>query len=168
MTVNAGSTVDLNGFGQTIGSLAGSGTAAVTNSGGSDATLTAGGNNSSTSFAGVISDGGTNTTALIKTGSGTLTLSGANTYTGSTTINAGTLALSGTASIASSAGVDLAASGATFDISGHSGAPGPTIGDLSGVSGTAVVLGATPLGLLGSGNATTFAGTISGIWRQCR
>ena len=88
-TVAGGAFLDLGGFDQTIGSLAGSGT--VTNSGvASPATLTGGGDNTSTLFSGIIQNG-TSTTALTKTGSGTLTLSGANTYSGATAINAGTL-----------------------------------------------------------------------------
>ena len=89
--VAAGAYLDVGGFSQTIGSLAGAGT--VTNSGvSSPATLTAGGNNTSTTFSGVIQDG-TSAMALTKIGTGTLTLAGANTYGGGTTISAGTLAL---------------------------------------------------------------------------
>ena len=89
--------LDLGGFNQEIGSLAGAGT--VTNSGptaSAPAILTAGGDNTSTIFSGTIQDGPTtNTTALTKTGTGTLTLTGANTYTGDTTIDAGTLEIGG-------------------------------------------------------------------------
>jgi autotransporter-associated beta strand protein len=89
-TLNTSGTLNVGGFNQSIGSLAGSGT--VTNSGGSAGVLTAGGNNTSTTFAGVIQDGAS-ATALTKTGMGTLAFSGANTYTGGTTISAGTLQL---------------------------------------------------------------------------
>ena len=88
-SVNTGATLDLNGFNNTIGSLSGSGT--VLNNGSAPATLTAGGNNTSTLFSGVIEDG--STLQLIKSGTGTLTLTGTNTYTGGTTINGGTLQL---------------------------------------------------------------------------
>ncbi|WP_296345300.1 autotransporter-associated beta strand repeat-containing protein [Reyranella sp.] len=100
------------------------------------------------------------TGALTKIGTGTLTLGGSNLYTGSTAINGGTLALSGTGSIAPSAGVDLASSGAVFDISSVSGS-GTTIQALSGVAGTNVVLGNKTL-TLGSASSTTFGGVIAG------
>ena len=50
-----GSTLDLNGFSNSIGSLAGSGT--ITNSGAAPATLSAGGDNTSTTFSGVLQNG---------------------------------------------------------------------------------------------------------------
>ncbi|MFD9996123.1 autotransporter-associated beta strand repeat-containing protein, partial [Mesorhizobium sp. NPDC059024] len=88
--VASSATIDLGGTDQEIGSLTGTGT--VTNSGTSDARLTAGRDNNSTAFSGIIKDGATKKTALTKVGSGTLTLTGANTYTGGTVISAGTLA----------------------------------------------------------------------------
>jgi len=95
-------TLDLNGFNQTINgfstlSAAGTSNAAgnriVTNSGITNATLTVGANNASTLFDGVIQDGATATTALVKTGTGTQTLSGNSTYSGGTTIAQGTLSI---------------------------------------------------------------------------
>ena len=110
-TVN--SVLDLNGFSNTVASLAGSGT--VTNGGslnqaivspltptGTPATLTAGGDGTSTVFSGTLIDG-TSSLGLTKTGVGTLTLTGTNTYTGGTTVTAGTLQIgngAGTGSIA--------------------------------------------------------------------
>jgi autotransporter-associated beta strand protein len=84
-TVGTGANLDLNGFNQTIGSLAGSGT--VTNNGASAATLTAGGDNTTTTFSGALKDGPSAALGFVKTGSGFLTLTGTNTYTGRTTIN---------------------------------------------------------------------------------
>src|SRR6185503_19975851 len=66
--------------------------------------------------------------------------------------------LIGSGSIASTA-LNLGMAGATLDISG--GAPSDTIGDLSGVAGTFVILGANDL-TLGTANSTTFGGTFSG------
>jgi len=113
-TINSGSVLDLAGFSNTIGSLAGAGS--VTNSGVA-ATLTAGGDNTATTFSGVIQDG-TGATALTKAGTGTMTLSGANTYSGTTTVNAGTLALTGswtrtgaTANVATASGATLSGTG---------------------------------------------------------
>jgi fibronectin-binding autotransporter adhesin len=80
-------TFGLNGVDVAIGSLSGAGQVQL-----GSGTLTAGGDNSSTSFTGVISGSG----GLTKTGTGALTLSGVNTYTGTTTVSAGTLLNSGT------------------------------------------------------------------------
>ncbi len=129
VTVNAGSTLDIGSFNQTIGSLAGNGT--VTNNGaltGSSAVLAVGNDNTSTVFSGVIHDGAQGefdsppTIGLTKIGTGTQTLTGVNTYTGSTTVTGGTLEVDG--SIASS----------TVVVSGH--------GTLSGTG----LVGATQIG----------------------
>ena len=87
-TVN--SQLDLNGFSNTVGSLAGNGI--VTNNGGASATLAVGNDNTNTAFSGSLQDG-TSTLGLTKVGTGTLTLTGENTYTGETTIDDGTLQL---------------------------------------------------------------------------
>jgi len=82
-TVASGAVMDLNGFAETVGSLAGAGT--VTMEAGS---LTIDGNNTNTVFAGAITGSG----GLTKTGTGIVALNGANTYTGLTTVAGGTLA----------------------------------------------------------------------------
>ena len=74
--------LDLNGFNQTIGSLAGVGNVTL-----GSATLTTGNDNTSTTFSGVISGTG----GLVKIGAGTLTLTGANTYIGPTIVSGGML-----------------------------------------------------------------------------
>jgi len=86
-----GSILDLNGFNNTIGSLSGNGT--VLNNGPTIATLTVGNDNTNTTFGGVLKDG--SVLQLIKSGTGTLTLTGVNTYTGSTTVNSGSLIVDG-------------------------------------------------------------------------
>jgi autotransporter-associated beta strand protein len=89
LTVNSG-TVDLR-TSVTVGNLTGTGGTIQRSRGGGAVILTIGnGNAGGGNFQGVIADG-TATTALTKTGTGTITLSGANTYTGTTTISGGTL-----------------------------------------------------------------------------
>ena len=112
VAVAVGGTLDLGGFNETIGSLAGAGT--VTNNGEADAIVTAGGSNASTVFSGDIQDGTTNKVGISKEGSGILVLSGDNTYTGATTLGAGTLNLGSNNAIGSGA---LIFSGGTLQYS---------------------------------------------------
>jgi autotransporter-associated beta strand protein len=88
-------------------------------------------------LAGTIADGATvvsgettTTTVvrLLKSGSGTWTLSKANTYTGTTTVNEGTLRLAGTGTISNGA---LTLGGGTLDLNGTT----QTVGNLGGTSG---------------------------------
>ncbi|MDH4987640.1 autotransporter domain-containing protein [Aminobacter anthyllidis] len=81
-TVASGASLVLSYHDQKIGSLAGSGTVDL-----GSATLTTGNDNKSTTFSGVISGSG----KLVKSGSGTQTLTGANLYSGGTIVDAGTL-----------------------------------------------------------------------------
>lgn len=115
VTVASGATLDLAGFSNSIGSLAGAGI--VTNSNATAARLTAGGNNSSTSFSGLIQNG-VGTTRFTKSGSGTLTFSGANSYTGGSIVSAGTLVFNHASASASGYGTPVASltveSGATL------------------------------------------------------
>jgi autotransporter-associated beta strand protein len=102
LTVAGGATVDLGGFAQSIGSLAGAGLVTTKGATGSD-TLTVGSDNTSTSFSGLISNAaGGRTLALTKLGAGTFVLSGNNTFTGGATINAGTLQLANSAVLGTS------------------------------------------------------------------
>ena len=82
---------------ETIGGLSGSGNVySYWQSGGIAPELTVGGGDASATFSGTISEwpGTTAGLKLVKTGTGTQTLSGANTFTGGTTVNDGTLELS--------------------------------------------------------------------------
>jgi autotransporter-associated beta strand protein len=97
----AAGTIDLSGSnGITAGSIEGAGRISL----GSN-NMAVGGNNLSTTFSGVLKDGGIffggTGGSLTKTGAGALTLAGASTYTGVTTVNSGTLSVNG--SIANSA-----------------------------------------------------------------
>ena len=104
---NAGgtTTLDLNGFNETVNSLVSYGThsaVTITNTAvGTTSTLTIGDNHAtaivteiaaaSSFFGGAIRDTGTGLVALTKIGEGTQTLTGANTYSGTTTISKGIL-----------------------------------------------------------------------------
>jgi autotransporter-associated beta strand protein/YVTN family beta-propeller protein len=81
-TVASGATLDLNGFNQTIASLAGAGAVTL-----GAATLTTGGGGTNTVFSGGISGTG----GLTKIGSSTFVLASANGYTGGTAVDGGTL-----------------------------------------------------------------------------
>ncbi|GLH77438.1 hypothetical protein SSBR45G_23460 [Bradyrhizobium sp. SSBR45G] len=143
--VNAG-ILDLNGFDQTIGSLAGDGAVLL-----GAATLTTGGDNTGTTFSGTISGSG----GVTKAGTGTMTFAGSSSYSGATTINAGTLR-AGASNVLASASAFMIANGATLDLNGFD----QTIGSLAG-SGS-VLLGAGTLTAGGNNGSSTFSGTISG------
>lgn len=154
LTVNAGTTLNMNGFAQTLGSLAGGGTVQLGTGGGS---LTAGGDNASTSFTGVI----TGTGPFTKAGAGSMTLGTANTYTASTTINGGTLQLGIANALPTGTDVTLAnTAGAALNLNGFN----QTIGSLAGggPAGGNVALGSGTLTAGGDNATTTFGGTFSG------
>jgi len=142
---NNTATLDLNGHNVQLNGLNGSANAIINNTNAGSYTLTVGNNNASGNYAGVIQN--TNSTvALVKTGSGTLTLSGANTYTGNTTITNGTLAISSGGSISNTPNI-IVGSGATFDVSGTSftlgvgqnlKGTGAVVGPMTTVSGSAI------------------------------
>ena len=82
LVVGGGTTVDLNGFSQSVGSLTGSGSILL-----GPGTLTTGTDGTSGLYAGAITGAG----SLVKTGGGTLLLAGANGYTGGTSVLGGAL-----------------------------------------------------------------------------
>ncbi|GGC14127.1 hypothetical protein GCM10007205_23700 [Oxalicibacterium flavum] len=142
-TVNAGATLDLNNFNQTLASLAGSGNLKL------GAALLTVGNNADTTFSGIISGTG----SLDKQGSGTLTLSGANTHSGSTTVSGGTLQ-AGAANVFGDSSATVNA-GATLDLNNFD----QTLASLAG-SGN-VILGSAQLAT-GNNTSTNFSGSIAG------
>ena len=80
---------------QNFSSLAGPGSLNLSNN-----TLTVGSDNTSTTYTGILSDGGASAKgALIKTGTGTLSLGGANTLSGPTTIDEGTISVTADAGL---------------------------------------------------------------------
>ena len=137
--VAAGATLRIdNNKTQTIGSLAGAGTVQLGNPpttnapAGGSAQLTLGGNDASTNFSGVLAGKG----QLIKTGTGTLTLSGVNTFTGATTVSGGGLNVLGTllSNVTAESGTRLGGTGTYGAISVGDGAvlaPGTSIGALT-------------------------------------
>lgn len=174
VTFNAAGTptLNLNGFSQTLGSIASTNTGAQLQLGspGSATTFTVG-NATNTTFAGAIS-GGSNA-SFNKQGAGTLTLSGSSTYTGLTTVSAGTLnaqsdnALgTGNVTVANGATLQLQGSGlslgsgsATVTITGNGTGTGGNDGALLNVGG-----GSTRLkNNVALGGAATFSsGSTSG------
>ncbi len=155
--VNAGGTLDLNGYGITVNGLAGSGTVRSNVAGA--VTFTVGANDQTTTFSGLI-ENGSGTIALTKTGAGTLTLIGNNTYSGTTTISAGTLQVGsgGTSGTLGSGSVTDNASLA-FNRSNDF-----TVSNAIGGTGSLTKQGAGTLTLTGSNNysgtTTISAGTL--------
>ncbi len=133
---------NVNGKLETIGSITSNNTAAALQLG--SGTLATGGDNTSTTFAGVISGTG----ALTKQGSGTFTLTGPNTYTGATTISAGTVVARHSTALGTVAGGVSVASGATLQLE------------------NSVTIGAEPLTLNGNlrsaSGTNSYGGAISG------
>ncbi len=95
----SGGTFDLNGNNETFANLSGTGGVVDNTAASTSATLTLG--NGSSTFGGSLQNSGAGARlGLVKSGTGTLTLSGANSYTGGTTISSGTVALTTTANVA--------------------------------------------------------------------
>ncbi len=117
VVVNSDGRLSLNGFSETIGSLAGSGSVAL---GAGQLTLAS---NASTTFSGAISGTG----GLTKTGTGTLTLSGPSTYSGSTTINAGTLYVRSSNGLGTGPGGVTIANGASLDLDSNISVAGKNV-----------------------------------------
>ncbi len=107
----------------------------------------------------VIADNGAGS-SLAKNGAGTVLITAGATYTGATEVSGGTLTLTGAGSLPDASAVSLLGSTSVLHLSGIS-TTGETIGPLTGVSGSSVVLGGKTLSLNG-GAPATFAGVISG------
>jgi autotransporter-associated beta strand protein len=90
VSIASGAKLDLGGFNQTINGLSGNGT--VDNSIAGYPVLTVGANDANSTFNGVIQNT-VGSIALVKTGTGTITIAGANTYSGTTSVSGGVLAL---------------------------------------------------------------------------
>ena len=94
LTVTAG-LLDLNGYSVGVGALSGAGTIDNVAGGGTSVLTVGNGNATGATFAGTIQNS-SGVVSLVKTGTGTLTLTGSNTYSGGTTITgSGILAIGG-------------------------------------------------------------------------
>jgi autotransporter-associated beta strand protein len=107
VSILSGTTLDLNGYSETLNGLTGAGslenTAASTTS-----TLSVGGNNADSSYSGVMTNSGSGSTLnLIKIGGGTLTMSGASTLSGAVTVSGGNLTLANSNPFANISGLSL-------------------------------------------------------------
>jgi len=142
-TIANSGTLNLNGHSQVIASLAGSGSVML-----GSGTLTAGGNNTSTTFTGETSGTG----SLTKAGTGNFTLARAtgNSYSGGTIVNGGTLTVNNAAGSATGSGNVTINTGGTF-----AGA-GIIAGDLVLNSGSKVAPGLSSgtIGTLSVGSST--------------
>ncbi len=97
VSVNGG-TLSINGFNTTIGAL--SGTSGTVNNGNTGAAILTVNTSSVTDFAGNMTDGIIGgSLALVKNGTGTISLSGVNNYTGITTLAAGTVTINSAAGL---------------------------------------------------------------------
>ena len=146
--VNGTAMLTLNGNSVTISGLATTPGSDVANrfvqdGNAASATLTVN-NSADFTFAGVLQNGvGGGTLSLVKSGSGTQTLSGANTFTGGVTINAGNLQLGNPGALNSTSpnAVNFgAASTGTLSLNGNS----ITINSLSGNSATSTIQNGSP------------------------
>jgi autotransporter-associated beta strand protein len=173
-TTTTTATLDLNGFSNTIASLAGNANGIITNSAmNTSPVLTVGGDNNSTIFAGDIKDGlrsvgvSTRGVGLTKVGSGTLLLSGNNSYTRATTIQAGALRAGSTTAFSPSSAftVGTGTTIATLDLNGFSNGIGPLSGNANGAvtntSTTAAATLTTNAADVTGAVSTTFAGTVT-------
>jgi autotransporter-associated beta strand protein len=163
VSVASGANFNLNGYSDTVGSIAGAGNVTL-----GAGTLTAGATNTSTTFSGVISGSG----ALTKSGAGTLTLSGNNTYTGATTVSAGALNIQNNTALGTSAGGTTVTSGAALQMQGGITVTGETLtlngtgfagdGALRNISGNNNWTGAITLGSASRINSDAGTLAISG------
>ena len=153
-TVNTSAMLDLAGFNNHIGSLAGTGI--VTNSMAGTALLTEGDLGTSTNFNGTIQNGA-GIIGLTKNGAGILSLGGLNTYSGNTLLSAGTLAGGVQANTFSDNSAVTVSTGAALDLAGFNN----HVGSLAGTGIVTNSMAGTALLTEGDlGTSTNFNGTI--------
>lgn len=158
--IGAGGTLDASSLTTIgLGSIEGSGTIDL-----GSAALTVGGANLSTTFSGVVEGAGG---SLVKTGTGTLTLSGANTYSGGTTVNQGVLTVTGSlaSGVTVGSGGTLGGSGTITGAVVNSGTVAPGTFDTLSIAGnyTQNGSGAYRVAVNGAGQAGRIAITGNAI-----
>ena len=143
-----------------VGGLAGSGTFALTDTGGSSVNLSAGGNGQGTTFSGNLSG---SSGSLSKTGSGELVLSGTNSYGGVTAVSQGILEATTTAALPNwgTAGKTSVAASATLAV--RVGGSGEwTAGYLDTLRGAVTFPSGAFLGIDTTDGSLTYSGGITG------
>ncbi|MDA8791510.1 autotransporter-associated beta strand repeat-containing protein, partial [Candidatus Pelagibacter bacterium] len=111
VTVESGASFNVDAS-NTVGSITGAGTIDIADK----EVLTVGGDNSSTIFSGIIQSGdGTGTGAIIKVGTGSLTLSGNNNFGGAVNVNAGSLIVSSNNALGNTTNLTTVGSEGTID-----------------------------------------------------
>jgi len=155
-------TLTLNGNGLTIGGLttgATVGTSVVQNNSASASALTvniASGNNT---FGGVLQNGAAaGALSLIKSGTGSLTLSGANTFTGGATLTGGTLMVGNASALGSGGTLTLNGGTATLNVGTYTVA----VGFLTGGAGYGTITGGAGTLTVNQNADSTFGGTLTG------
>ena len=178
IAINAGCTFDLGGYSCNLNGFGTSSSGTIDNTGANAVTLTVGNNAGGGTHSGVIKNTGGALT-LVKTGTGTTTLSGTtSTYTGTTTINGGYLYISADASLGAAPGSAVAnqltlnsgipSTGLRFNAAGitlaanrgiYLGANGGCIHAASGDTGIILGVISGPGNIQFGGNITTGVGT---------
>jgi len=145
MNASDSGAVNLNNLNAVIGALTGS-----RNLGLGNGTVSIGNNHASTSYSGVLSGTG----SLVKTGTGTLTLSGSNHYTGTTAIQSGALALGANDALP---GTALSIGNATLDAATFSDA----VGSLAIAGNATINLGGGASLAFAASNAVPWSGALN-------
>ena len=147
---------------ETINALIGSGIVRRHEGVGGAVTLVVGAANGGGTFSGPL-ENGAGTLILVKSGTGTQTLTGVNTYSGATSVNAGVLKLGTGGSINNTTAITIAP-GATFDASdtGYTLGTGKTLTAGDSAAGNDVTGAITTAGTIRPGGNGTL-GTIAGI-----
>lgn len=150
-----GATLDASGSGAIAFS------SAFTASGAGSKTLTLTGTSTAANTIGgaIVNHSASDTTSLLKTGSGAWILAGQNTFSGSIGVNAGTLTLTADNALGAKTNAVAVASGATFAVAGG-GNNTTTIGRLTG-SGLVSIAAGTVL-QVNNASTDTFAGRLTG------